>query len=137
MAPLKLRRDIALLGFLHKRVLGRAHPSFATLFPFAPLRTSPIRQHDRTVRARHNKQLDNHFRLIMNQEQLWQRSAFGAVFAYNRLPQDIVDFEDISEFQSALTSHAKALCQTRHAHWWDIYDPRKNCRAEYRYASEL
>ena len=32
-APPKLRRNIAMLGMLHKRVLGKCHPSFACLLP--------------------------------------------------------------------------------------------------------
>ena len=31
-APPVLRRDIAVLGLLHKRVIGSSHPSFADLF---------------------------------------------------------------------------------------------------------
>ena len=34
-APPSLRRDIAVQGLLHKRVIGLAHPSFSELFPFA------------------------------------------------------------------------------------------------------
>ena len=33
-APPTLRRDIGLLGLLHKRVLGLAHPAYEQLFPF-------------------------------------------------------------------------------------------------------
>ena len=48
-APPTLRRDIDILGFLHKRVLNQCHPSVAHLFPFmAP--GSPY----------HDKQLDGH-----------------------------------------------------------------------------
>ena len=65
MAPLKVRRDIGLLGMLHKRVLGFAHPSFNVLFPFVPERTSPVHG-----RARHNKQLGNHHQSVMNCAQL-------------------------------------------------------------------
>ena len=31
-----LRRDIGLLGLLHKRVLGLPHPAFANFFPWSP-----------------------------------------------------------------------------------------------------
>ena len=33
-APPSLRRNIGALGFLHKRVLGKCHPSIANLLPF-------------------------------------------------------------------------------------------------------
>ena len=32
LAPLRLRRDIAILGFLHKANLGRCHPSIRKFF---------------------------------------------------------------------------------------------------------
>ena len=32
-APPKLRRNLSMLGMLHKRVLGKCHPSFERLFP--------------------------------------------------------------------------------------------------------
>ena len=33
-APTSLRRDIAILGLLHKRVIGQSHPAFECLLPF-------------------------------------------------------------------------------------------------------
>ena len=33
-APPSLRRDIGILGFLHKRTLGEAHTAIETLLPF-------------------------------------------------------------------------------------------------------
>ena len=35
LCPLQCRRDIAMLGLLHKIVLGQAHPAFRLLFPAA------------------------------------------------------------------------------------------------------
>ena len=34
-APLSLRRNIGILGLMHKRILGESHPVFAKLLPFA------------------------------------------------------------------------------------------------------
>ena len=45
-APPQLRRDIGILGFLHKRVLGECHNAIALMFPFMPV-----------VLPWHNKQL--------------------------------------------------------------------------------
>ena len=136
MAPLKLRRDISLLGFLQKRVLGMSHPSFASLFPFAPWRTGSVYAGGRPARPRHNKQLRNHHATIMNSEQLWRRSVFSMVFTYNRLPQDVVDLEDVSEFQTALTNHAKSLLQAGVPDWELEYDSCKNCLREGRYSDD-
>ena len=33
-APPTIRRNIGMFGFLHKRVLGKAHPCFQKLLPF-------------------------------------------------------------------------------------------------------
>ena len=56
LAPTKLRRDIAMLGFLHKVSLGDAHKDILCLFPPSP----PSQEHGfntRTSAHRHNKQL--------------------------------------------------------------------------------
>ena len=53
-APPSLRRNIAILGLLHKRVLGKAHPSFDKLLPWLLEHTGSQRQ------DRHTKQLYTH-----------------------------------------------------------------------------
>lgn len=109
-APLSLRRDIGMLGFLHKRVLGRAHPCFNALFPLA---SNYIRGH--------SKQLATHAGNF--QQLLLKRSLFALAAVYNRLPQDVVDLDDISLFQGALTDFAKYGCSNGRPYWQYTFDP--------------
>ena len=53
-APPTLRRNIGILGLLHKRVLGKAHPIFQELLPFHVDRFGSLRQNE------HSKQLYCH-----------------------------------------------------------------------------
>ena len=121
MAPLNVRRDIGLLGSLHKKMFGIAHPKFSSLFPFAPWRISEI-----NGRPRHNKQLHNHHSSILFRESLWRRSIYGLIFTYNRLPQYVVDLDNISEFQTALTHQVRTRCELGSIVWSKCLDPEHN-----------
>ena len=48
-APPALRRDIGILGMIHKRVLGECHPAFCNLLPFS-LHSAPW--HDKQINSR-------------------------------------------------------------------------------------
>ena len=79
-APLELRRDIGILGFIHKRVLGDCHPAIPSLLPFSAVE----------VAWRHPKQLETHLNICVARPNLYWRSLFGLVHVYNRLPDHIV-----------------------------------------------
>ena len=55
LAPLGLRRDIAVLGLLRKCALGLAHPLLCNLFPKAPALNT--RHSGRLAMLRHDKQI--------------------------------------------------------------------------------
>ena len=58
-APLCLRRDIAVLGLLHKITFGHAHEAFVELFPLRS--TVHVHEFDtRQERRRHHKQFVEH-----------------------------------------------------------------------------
>ena len=84
-APPGLRRDIGVLGLLHKRVLGLSHPVFQKLLPFH-MEVFGTRGH-----GRHNKQLYGHLHSANFQMALFCRSIFAMPYVYNRLPQEVVD----------------------------------------------
>ena len=68
LAPPGLRRDIAILGFLHKRVLGQCHVAIKQLLPFiAPHPTW------------HDQQLESHIETCIARPTLFCRSLFGIV----------------------------------------------------------
>ena len=82
-APLSLRRDIGMLGFLQKRVLGRVHPCFNSLLPMATSQGNV-----------HTKALASHANYFQQFLRKW--SLIALIRVYNELPQDVIDIEDIS-----------------------------------------
>ena len=118
-APPSLRRNIGVLGLLHKRVLGISHPIFQRLLPFHADVFGSLRQ------GEHTRQLYGHVLQVQAQHSLHARSIFGMVYVYNRLPQELVDCATISSFQSGLTHMARKLCQDGDPAWLKIF----SCRA--------
>ena len=59
----------------------------------------------------------NHALEITHCHRLFERSLFGAVGIYNHLPQIVIDLEDISKFQSALTNIARWRCSNGVEDW--------------------
>ena len=110
-APTILRRNIGVLGFLHKRVLGLSHPSIEKLLPWYAQRFDEPRN------LGHNKQLYGHSVEISHQRSLFNRSIFAMVDIYNNLPQEIVDASSVKIFQSLLTKVAKERCLRGDPDW--------------------
>jgi len=104
-APPSLRRNIGALGLLHKRVLGKAHPTFEKLLPWYTERFPEGRSQG------HNKQLYGHHCEIRCHNNLFFRSIFAVCDVYNNLPQHVVDLKTIKDFQRYLTQVAKMRCQ--------------------------
>ena len=110
-APPVLRRDIGILGFLHKRVLGIGPPALAQFLPFSPLGSHW-----------HNKQLDSHLDSCTTLHALHERSIFGMIHVYNRLHQSLIDILTVSEFKTELTSMARARCRRGDPEWkWSFH----------------
>ena len=89
-----------MLGFLHKRVLGQAHPAIDKLLPL----------HSElfiVAAPGHTKRIHNHCDQIRFQAALYQRSVFGHIDIYNALQQHAVDLTDVATFQTLLTQIAK------------------------------
>ena len=121
LAPLGLRRDIAMLGLIFKSVEGNAHPNLIALFPPAgPEARSEHRT--RLARRRHSRQL--HDRCDGQHQELMNRSIFGLVKVFNLLPQEVVDAPSVGVFQSRLTERARSLCRAGHPGWALHLSPR-------------
>ena len=107
LAPLSVRRDIAMLGLIHRAVLGKGPPHFQKHFPLASRSLRKIVE-PRTF-LRHP---------------IIKRSVFGLVAVYNFLPSPVVACGSVHEFQRALqhmvTARAKACC----GDWEDTLNPR-------------
>ena len=110
-APPVLRRNIGILGLLHKRVLGLSHPIFQRLLPFH------VEVFGSLPAGGHNKQLYGHLHEVSFQMVMFCQSIFGLVHVYNRLPQNVVDCETISNFQRCLTLSVREACRDGVEDW--------------------
>ena len=113
LAPLCTRRDVALLGLVHRTVLGEGPPHFARWF----FTTAEQRHHYNTRRQAvlHNKQLYDW--LGSDHTELLRRSPLGLVRVYNRLAQDVVDADSTSSFQARLQILVKEAAVRREEKW--------------------
>ena len=119
LAPLKLRRNIAALGFLHRVTLGLAHPDIMELFP--PESHSSHRFRTRLAIHRHGKQLKD--RCNGSQNDLVHRSFFGMVRVYNLLPDRAIEMQTVHTFQKELTAMARRQCRTSQQ-WQSVFCAR-------------
>ena len=116
LAPLALRRDIAMLGFLHKCNLPNAHPHIRRLFP--PMGATRD-THDRSIWNILNFEMGPTFHA-----EVLRRSIFHLTHVYNALPQNIASINDVSQFQHALTHIARHKCSQHHPNWQTFLSPR-------------
>ena len=119
LAPLRSRRDMAMLGLIHRTVLGKGPAQFQTFFRLAP----PVaRRGTRFAHRRHSRQLVDP-RGPRFSEQL-RRSALGLIAIYNLLPGEIVGAESVSDFQRSLQDMMKAFACSNVEGWPDLFSPR-------------
>ena len=112
LAPLAARRDIAMLGFLHKIALRQAPPSLLDVFPLGCSR-SP-----RSLRgngARHANQLLDP--IDGCQSAAMERSAFGKIYVYNLLPKAVAEQSSTKTFQRMLQQGLKSACRAGVLNW--------------------
>ena len=114
--PPRTRRDVAMLGLIHKRVLGTAHPAFAFLLPWSTASS---------VHCRHNKQLYSGRDKCIGNHALFHRSILGRADMYNRLSQRLVDIDNIKMFQSELTQIIRNRCERNIPTWQSTFDPSR------------
>ena len=117
LAPLCVRRDIAILGMIHRAVLRMGPPHLWQFFYINLLARTPSLR-----RPRHNMQLAEC--PAMRDLDLMRRSALGAIRVYNLLPQLVVDTRSVSSFQTQLTTIVKARVVARDERWTMVLSPR-------------
>jgi hypothetical protein len=127
LAPLRLRRDIALLGLIHRTVLGQGPSQFKALFVLdtnASVRCSP---QTRLQARRHSKQLLE--RRDTDVLEISRRSCFGLISVCNLLPRAIVDAISVQSFQACLQALAKKRIAEGARDWQCTFSPRVDlCR---------
>ncbi len=117
LAPLPARRDMAMLGVLHKITLGIAPPQLAELFPFRGAVTEPLHMARlRYWRPLHDRQLHSHAELRCTETM--SRSLFGLVHCYNKLPQRAANSKTVKGFQRCLQNALKQLAQVNPESDW-------------------
>ena len=117
LAPLASRRDMAMLGMIHKIVLGLAPVSLAALF-----QSDRGGRFPRSLRAQHSR----HSRQVRDpidgtQHRMLERSAFGLAYAYNLLPEHVVQCSSVSSFQTLLQRGLVNYCRAGCASWAMLY----------------
>ena len=115
LAPLSTRRDIAMLGLIHRTVLGLGPPHFKEHFKRVG---NSVTRGD----ARHDRQLVDP-RLTCKGHML-VRSALGLVAVYNLLPARVVKAKSVKDFQSQLQSLVASRAMEGCDDWQATLSPR-------------
>ena len=114
-APLSLRRRIGILGFIHQCTLQECHPTLPRLLPM-PVQTKTIATY------LHTMQVDPQLSRVSSRSALYFRSLYHFVLIYNRLPQELVNLDSVSAFQSQLTKFAKLRADRGETTWRNAYE---------------
>ena len=118
LAPLRARRDKAMLAVIHRAVLNLGPPIFRdyVVFDSVDLRRS-------SRERRHNRQLVE-FRNSGRKLDVMRRSFLGLVSVYNLLPERIVAASTVCEFQGELQAALKDSATTGNVQWQFLFSPR-------------
>ena len=119
LAPLRTRRDMAMLGLVHRAVLHKGPSQFWKFFRAA---TDTPTLRTRLGYRRHSRQLEE-TRAGRFLEVL-RRSALGLVAVYNLLPPDVVQAETMKNFQGNLQELLKARANSGREDWPETFSPR-------------
>ena len=119
LAPLKARRDMGMLGVIHRAVLGEGPDHFRKHFT---LQNNTSRHHGRESERRHNKQLATYRK--GNFLDITAHSILGLVDVYNLLPTYMVEAMTVKEFQTRLQQMMREMAENGSLNWDSLYSPR-------------
>ena len=119
LAPLATRRDMAMLGLVHRAALRQGPPQFWEFFTVNPALTPST---TRLAQRRHAGQLveTRRGRFL----EVVRRSALGLVAVYNLLPPEVVQSKTVKRFQEQLQEQLKARARAGCEDWPLTYSPR-------------
>ena len=112
LGPLNTRRDIAMMGLLHRIVHGAAPKELTELF--RPVAVLPFPRCLRNPGLVHTRLLDDP--IDGTHSSMMGRSIIGLIYSFNMLPQKIVDMK-LNGFQTALPNAAQQAITTQIACW--------------------
>ena len=116
LAPLATRRDIAMLGLIHRTVLKKGPPHFREHFkPAEPARPGEVRRHRRHLA---DPRAEWTGRAVA-------RSVLGLVAVYNLLPDELTRLNAVPAFQSALQRLVQDRADDGAADWQSTLCPRR------------
>ena len=119
LAPLETRRDIAMLGVVHRTVLGQGPPHFRKWF----CRDERQAVYTTRLQARaHDKQLEDY--VDGSHTDLLRRSALGLPKVYNKLPDKVVQHGTVKDFQKALQQLVLEELNKGNENWHKHLSPR-------------
>ena len=108
LAPLSMRRDIAMLGMIHRAALGEGTPQLRKLFRRRPGSTMLVNTFD-----------------LPRSPPILRRSAWGLVPVYNGLGSGARTISTVKDFQAYLQNRVKRLIEKGNDdHWHSVYSPR-------------
>ena len=107
LAPLSTRRDIAMLGMIHRTILGKGPRQFLEFFRRDP-----------------NHSLKFVDPCLASRSPLMKRSALGLVAVYNMLPRKVVSAKTVSSFQRGLQEIVSFFAVSSHPQWSEVLSPR-------------
>ena len=117
LAPLQARRNIAMLGLIHRAVLGQGPVHFQSFFKLdgtALRRSGRFQRHPLQIREyRDGTQLE-----------IVKRSCLGLASVYNLLPSECVGHSDVKGFQRSLHDHLRDCAQRGLEQWELLHCPR-------------
>ena len=106
LAPLSTRRDIAMLGLIHRTAMGKGPPQFQDCFRKASDGRSLL-----------DPRRDSTSPLI-------KRSALGLVAVYNMLPPRLLSARSVSAFQRSLQECVIKFAASGYPQWSEVLSPR-------------
>jgi len=115
LAPLNSRRDVAMLGVIHRTVLGLGPKHFLKFIQRADESNHPT---GRVAMHSHDKQLRSY--RTGNFLQIIAHSILGAIDVYNLLPQYVIAAMDVSTFRNRLQQILKVAARDRVPGWTTI-----------------
>jgi hypothetical protein len=118
LAPLSSRRDMAMLGLIHRTLLGRGPGHFQRFFFLEPF---PHDANTRSAARSHSRRI-HEYREGRFLESV-RRSALGLASVYNLLPDEVVRADSVSSFQHLLQDMLKH-CAGNDFPWVKLFSPR-------------
>ena len=117
LAPLATRRDVSMLGLIHRIVLRLAPPEYDQYIK--PASDVSFQRGWAFSAVRHNKQLQDP--IDGTHINIMERSVLGLIHTYNCLPQSVVNMKHVNSFQRKLQQALKNAAKGGLEQWEYVF----------------